>query len=58
MAAGDHGEIKVVVCNSLTGECWVKNSTGNSFDSWRYLGSPDIKPKEPNKDEIKPKDTP
>ena len=39
MAAGDHGEIRVVLCNPMTGECWSKSTSAQSSAGWHYMSS-------------------
>lgn len=57
-AAGDHGEIRVILCNPVTGECWSKPTYARPSDSWTYMGSPEPKPKAPQINEPKPQEVP
>jgi hypothetical protein len=58
MAAGDHGEIRVVLCNPVTGECWSKSTSAPSSAGWHYMSSPDFKPKAQPAGEIQPQEAP
>lgn len=58
MAAGDHGEIRVVLCNPKTGECWSKATSAPSSAGWHYMSSPDVKPEVEPANEIKPHEAP
>ncbi len=43
MVAGSPGEFKVVVCDTLTGECWSKSTNERYQDNWHPMASPGLK---------------